>query len=561
MTDHNTLLQLLGQWVTVTHPDAPHRVWHGQLSMMMDTPSIALQMPEGGVELFPQSFTVAAAQPATGGPHPEPGAPARSFAQLRDTGLLWLINRVALHPRGLALALHCDGEGQAYGWSLLTSDDGEPWWYDVATDTQGYTRAEETLAAALQNRPAPPAAPGCAVCGRAPVLFETDDGRQFCGGCVSCTCGQPTCPVPAATAAPCTAQFHEPFHGRARCTTHYPEAEDGYQHEGVSQDGSLLRWNDGEPGTTPHRPDTVRTPSGLDVRTSGHAPTAYTTGDGPLALTSTDTVQTHPDTGASGRPDTMSGPPSRAGLRAAIANLAELPADLLGDARCSCGQDSPLILVSPDGSHWHMDPTEYERLQRGEEIPHPAVAAWGQCWDRAENLRTRLDLARQVLIDDGYYTADQVGDDVAPRLVEWLSAHRSRVRELTDLLDDVLGRFTVRSVVDGRACARTPETDLNEVDAWRRALARFRDDPCVEPRPNVPCPRPDCAATREDLATAARGYETLRDNAVNAGAYISRQQLTGFPLGGGDNRYRILANLGPWATDPGPLKLNTDPGL
>ena len=54
----------------------------------------------------------------------------RPFTELRDTGLLWLLNRVVFHPRGYALALHFEGElpdlGECVGWSLL-GDGSEPW--------------------------------------------------------------------------------------------------------------------------------------------------------------------------------------------------------------------------------------------------------------------------------------------------------------------------------------------------------------------------------------------------------------------------------------------------
>lgn len=38
--------------------------------------------------------------------------------------------------------------------------------------------------------------------------------------------------------------------------------------------------------------------------------------------------------------------------------------------------------------------------------------------DRLRTAETRLELARQALIRTGYFTADQVGDDVAPRITE-----------------------------------------------------------------------------------------------------------------------------------------------
>lgn len=54
----------------------------------------------------------------------DPGCP---WHELRDTGLLWLFNRVVLHPRGFAMAIHLDDEtGEATGWSLM-GDGSEPW--------------------------------------------------------------------------------------------------------------------------------------------------------------------------------------------------------------------------------------------------------------------------------------------------------------------------------------------------------------------------------------------------------------------------------------------------
>jgi len=50
----------------------------------------------------------------------------RPWHELRDSGLLWLINRVVFHPRGWALAIHRDEDGTSPGWSLL-GDGLEPW--------------------------------------------------------------------------------------------------------------------------------------------------------------------------------------------------------------------------------------------------------------------------------------------------------------------------------------------------------------------------------------------------------------------------------------------------
>lgn len=46
-------------------------------------------------------------------------------------------------------------------------------------------------------------------------------------------------------------------------------------------------------------------------------------------------------------------------------------------------------------------------------------------WDRIRRMRQaeeRLQLARWALIQTGYFTPDQVGDDVAPRITEMFSA-------------------------------------------------------------------------------------------------------------------------------------------
>lgn len=72
----------------------------------------------------------------------------RPLLDLSDAGLLWLINRVVFHPRGVALALHEEG-GEALGWSLVTATEGEPFAFPEDIDTEGFRRAEETLRAAL----------------------------------------------------------------------------------------------------------------------------------------------------------------------------------------------------------------------------------------------------------------------------------------------------------------------------------------------------------------------------------------------------------------------------
>lgn len=74
-----------------------------------------------------------------------PGAErsARPFAELRESGLLWLINKVVFHPRGFALALSYEA-GELVGWKLL-GEGSEPWQFGAEADDEGFVAAETTL--------------------------------------------------------------------------------------------------------------------------------------------------------------------------------------------------------------------------------------------------------------------------------------------------------------------------------------------------------------------------------------------------------------------------------
>ncbi|WP_328434532.1 hypothetical protein [Streptomyces sp. NBC_00425] len=546
VTNHGTLLQLLGQWVTVTDPQ-DHHVWHGQLGNLMDAPSLVLHMPEGGTKVLPQAFDVTGAAPAAGGPHPDPDSPGRPFEELRETGLLWLINRVAFHPRGLALALYLDGDGKAHGWSLVSNLDGEPWQFDPATDNDGYVRAEATIEHYLGGgdaRMAPTAR--CCVCGGGPVVYENYQEQPFCAGCANCSCDQ----------VPCA---RTPADDVRTCPDGHPDA---------------------------------------DVQTGGHVRTLLLANHDGCPPTCTDTVRTHPDADTSGRPD---GTPSlREKLTDSVATAFALPPDLLAPAPCSCGQTSPLVHVAPDGGHWHLDPAEYEKLERGRDDIHPATAAWSQCWDRAEGYRIRLGLARQVLIDDGFFADDQIGDDLAPRLLEWVNVHRARIRELAGALTEALAEFTVPATINHEPALRTGYVNAEQVGRWRATLGyvrrtRHAQYPDVQghcpacgsetlvlgdgghvqctrlecpdktaassllgdpPNPGFACRRTACTAALNDLAVASAAYEVVRSHTITAGKYIAQQRHARFPFTG-DNRGRILQALGAWTGDPGPLKLAT----
>jgi len=72
-------------------------------------------------------------------------SPGRSFRELSETGLLWLINAVVFHPRGFALALSMDTlTGEVTGWDLL-GDGMSPYRYASDMDAR-FLVAEETLA-------------------------------------------------------------------------------------------------------------------------------------------------------------------------------------------------------------------------------------------------------------------------------------------------------------------------------------------------------------------------------------------------------------------------------
>lgn len=68
---------------------------------------------------------------------------ARPWDEMRDSGLLWLINRVVFHPRGYALAFVMQ-DGEPIGWKL-NGDGSEVWEFDGDEDDL-FARAEQTLA-------------------------------------------------------------------------------------------------------------------------------------------------------------------------------------------------------------------------------------------------------------------------------------------------------------------------------------------------------------------------------------------------------------------------------
>ena len=69
----------------------------------------------------------------------------RPVGDLRSTGLLWLINRAVFHPRGYALALVLDDDGEVTGWSML-GDGSEVWTFTANADDEEFVKAQTFLA-------------------------------------------------------------------------------------------------------------------------------------------------------------------------------------------------------------------------------------------------------------------------------------------------------------------------------------------------------------------------------------------------------------------------------
>lgn len=63
----------------------------------------------------------------------------RPWEELREAGLLWLINRMVFHPLGWALAIDSDGRG----WQLL--GDGREVWSFAGDEGEQFDRAQATL--------------------------------------------------------------------------------------------------------------------------------------------------------------------------------------------------------------------------------------------------------------------------------------------------------------------------------------------------------------------------------------------------------------------------------
>lgn len=74
----------------------------------------------------------------------EEGRDYRLLSELSPTGMLWLINRQVFHPRGFALALVKNEDGEVIGWNVL-GDGIEPWYFEGGTETVDLEHVNEFL--------------------------------------------------------------------------------------------------------------------------------------------------------------------------------------------------------------------------------------------------------------------------------------------------------------------------------------------------------------------------------------------------------------------------------
>jgi hypothetical protein len=73
---------------------------------------------------------------------------AFSFNQLREEGVLFMINRLVFHPRGYALALeYADGETEPRGWNII-GDGTEIWCFYHEEEQEPFERFKSLLESA-----------------------------------------------------------------------------------------------------------------------------------------------------------------------------------------------------------------------------------------------------------------------------------------------------------------------------------------------------------------------------------------------------------------------------
>jgi hypothetical protein len=72
---------------------------------------------------------------------------------LLDTGVLFAINKLLLHPMGMALFFSYDDNDQLLKLGLLQTHDGKPWSFDAETTALAHAKLEKLLTTTdLPNR-------------------------------------------------------------------------------------------------------------------------------------------------------------------------------------------------------------------------------------------------------------------------------------------------------------------------------------------------------------------------------------------------------------------------
>jgi hypothetical protein len=73
---------------------------------------------------------------------------AKAFAaEFHGAGLVWLVNAAVLHPRGYALAVETDDDGDYTGYfTIVKSPYGEPWYFESGTTAQTVANFEDAEA-------------------------------------------------------------------------------------------------------------------------------------------------------------------------------------------------------------------------------------------------------------------------------------------------------------------------------------------------------------------------------------------------------------------------------
>lgn len=87
-----------------------------------------------------------------------------------------------------------------------------------------------------------------------------------------------------------------------------------------------------------------------------------------------------------------------------------------------------------------------------------------------DNARECLALAAEVLVRDGYFTDDEIGPDLAPRLTEWLTHHQDQLTEVREALHEALSQFAHKTY-PGRPCLQSGHVHIETVAKWHRTLA------------------------------------------------------------------------------------------